>query len=137
MDLLTVSLAIFTIAEKVFSLREKLFNSREDETAKLASWFQSTGDLLSSVAKGLRLDVYPYEKCAQLKYTLDQMSTVLESYLDDREIGEFYSLIESAYRVEQLFGEMRTLTENEREQNIRAIEDAVGKFYAAANFIKL
>ena len=137
MELLTVSLAIFTIAEKVFNLRDKFSSKKENESTKLNSWLLSTGDLLSSVAKGLRENRYPHEKCSQLKYTLDHMSAALEPYFEDREIGEFYALIDSAFQVEKLFGEMQTLSAEEKEKNICLIENAVGKFYAAANFANL
>lgn len=137
MDLLTVSLAIFTIAEKAFSLKDKLSTRKEKNSENLSKWLQSTGDLLSSIARSLRENRYPHDKCSQLKHTLDQMSSSLEPYLDDREIGEFYSLIDSAYQIEKLFGEIQSLDSQEKERNIRSIEDSVGKFYAAANFVNL
>lgn len=135
MELLTVTLAILSIAEKVFSLKDK-FSSKKSNL-KLDEWLHSTGDLLSSISKALRENRYPHDKCAQLKYTLDQMNLALQSYLSQSQIEELYTLINSAYQVERMFGEMQSLTEEEKEYNIQAIESAVGKFYAAANFIKL
>ena len=67
-----IKLNLNGIYKKVVDKTKESFQSSKSQET-LSQWLHSTGDLLSSVAKSLRENRYPHDKCSQLNYTLQNI----------------------------------------------------------------
>lgn len=134
MEILAGILSILQIAELAFNLKNHI--SKKEDADNIAQLFDNIGVLIEAVAQDLSNNNYPHSKCAEMSYLLSQFGTVLEKY-SKQDVEKLQSCLQTAVQVERLFGELQTLTEQEKTKNISTLLSASGTFRAAATLAKL
>lgn len=135
MDFVSAVSAIVGLTQSFFDIKDKLKN--KEEKAMLSEWLISAGDLLAGVAGDIRGSVYPYAKCSQLNHILNNISHYTADLFDKVELEKVKLMVDEAYKVEQMFTDLNSMNQQNRDKNLNKIEESVGIFYSLGSFIKL
>lgn len=135
MEILATITALLTIADLVLNLKSRFSNKAQLED--LASWLMDISILMRSISQDFRKEIYPHTKCGQLQYFLNNMQQILDPHLSDTEIHDLTELMNQAYQIERLFGEIQLAPTVTREANLARLEEISGVFFAASKTVCL
>lgn len=133
MEILTTIGSLLSVGESLFSLKDRFTSNKEN----IISWLKELADLVESVAHDLEAGIYPHSKCAQMEFYLLSLYDILKKHLEPQHSKKLFDLIQQAYQVEKLLGELNTLTSKEKEYNISVMLGAAGTFRGLADYLKL
>jgi hypothetical protein len=135
MEILTGVLCFLQIVDLLFKVKDKVTVKEDKES--LHQYLKSVGLLLREVAEDFERNMYPHDKCMQMFTHMNYIKTELSGKISEEQLSNLSNLIEQSYRVEQLFGELQNLSEDQKNKNIVLIKTASGAFIATADLIKL
>lgn len=135
MSILSGILCFLEIADLVFKVKEK-FTSKPDKE-KYAVFLHLVGELLLDVSNHLEEGRYPHDKCQEMWHYLQELRSAMKSVLTDEQAGHLVAQITEAHRVEQLFGQMGVLNQQEKAEQLQAIRSAAGSFIAVSNLLRV
>lgn len=135
MDFISVVSSIVGITQSLFDIKDKLINKKDQ--VKLSEWLISTGDLLAGVVGDIRNNVYPYAKCSQLNHNLIYLYQYTSDLFEKDTLEKISIMLSEAYKVEQMFTDLNSMNQQNRDKNLNKIEESVGIFYSLGSFIKL
>lgn len=135
MSILSGILCFLEIADLAFKVKEK-FTSKPDKE-KYAVFLHLVGELLLDVSNHLEEGRYPHDKCQEMWHYLQELRSAMKSVLTDEQASHLVSQITEAHRVEQLFGQMGTLSMEEKGEQLQAIRSAAGSFIAVSNLLRV
>lgn len=135
MEVLSTISALLGVSDIFMSLRDRFKN--RDNKDDIIIWFKELADLLEQVAHDLQQKIYPHSKCSQLQFYLNVFYDMIKIDLSQEHKDNLFQLINEAYQVERLLGQLNTLTDVEKQQNLNKMLEAAGVFRAISDFIKL
>lgn len=135
MEILSTITSLLSVGEMLISFKG-YFNGKENRKY-IIIWLEELANLVESVADDLQHGKYPHAKCAQMQFYLSSFNDLLKHDLSINQSKKLFELIEQAYQVERLLGELNNLTPKEKEYNISVMLGAAGTFRGLADFLKL
>lgn len=135
MSILSGILCFLEIADLALKVKEK-FTSKPDKE-KYAIFLHLVGELLLDVSNHLEEGRYPHDKCQEMWHYLQELNGVMKVVLTAEQSDHLVAQITEAHRVEQLFGQMSTLSMEEKVEQLQAIRSAVGSFIAVSNLLRI
>lgn len=136
MDILTGILAFLQVADLAVKVKNNLFNDTESKN-RIADLYDDIGNLMSTVADQLTDGKYPHDKCAQMAGLLYGFKTVLNGKVDASDIERLESILDTASRVEQLFGQLNSCTAETKHYQLLALKQAAGTFKSEAMLLRV
>lgn len=133
---LTVFTAIVAVVSEIISIANVFKRADEAKREKIAAWMQGLGELIQDVADKIELNDYPHNTCAQMEIMVERFPKVVGGILDKDTIDSLAEQLRSCCKVEQLFGELSTLSKKERDNNIVILLNASGKLRGWSSIIK-
>lgn len=133
MEILGIVSTIISLANSLFSLKEKALP--QDRKQSLARCLIEVSKVLKELEVELREGKYPHDKCAYLRYTMNNAIDTFNVYLSSTEVDNLYQLADQSYQVERLFHELKNMTDEQREVNLSKILEAAGTYKATADFL--
>lgn len=128
-------LCFLEIADLAFKVKEK-FTSKPDKE-KYAVFLHLVGELLLDVSNHLAEGRYPHNKCQEMWHYLQELRAAMKPVMEDSQIKHLEEQITKSYRVEQLFGQMGALNQQEKAEQLQAIRSAAGSFIAVSNLLRV
>lgn len=135
MEILTTITALLSIVDTILNIKTRL--KSDDKKSDLASWLLDISVLLQGIARDFKNDIYPHQKCGQLHYFLMNMNNTIYDELSEEEALYLKNLIEEAYQIEKLFGEIQHCTPEQKALNLHKLEESSGVFLAASKTVNL
>lgn len=134
MELLSGILSLLQIANLIFDVKSKF--RKNDRTEEISALLKNIGDTINTVAMNLEKNLYPHQKCAEMEFYMRHLESAIKDKITDSEFNELQQNINQAVQVERLFGEMQSLSAEQRRYNLSKLYALSGTFIAAAELIK-
>lgn len=135
MELLTTITSLLGVGDMLMSLRDK-FRNRPNKDS-IVFWLKEVADLIENVADDLDQGRYPHSKCAQMQFYLTAFYDMIKNEIPLNHKERLFELIDEAYKVEKLLGELRQLNVEDKEYNLNSMRSSAGTFRAMSDYIKL
>ena len=134
--MIDIAKTLFDVARGLFDLRGELRKATRDRKDRVADYFDSLATLVESVAASLRRGEYPHGSCAQLHTLASLMTTTLEGLIGEDEARDYQERLLGIWQIEQLFGDLQSMSPKQAENRLVEIEQAAGYFRAIAMHLR-
>lgn len=135
MEILAVIASLISTADILLSIKDKL--ASKENKQHLALWLSELATLVESVAEDLKNGIYPHSKCSQMQFYLTSFHEIVRHDLSKERQDQLYNLMNEAYQVERLLGQLNQLVPEQKEYNLAVMLGAAGHFRGLADYVKL
>lgn len=135
MEILSGIACFLNIVNAIFTIKDKISAGKNKED--ISQFLIDTGNLLNEVADEFEQNRYPHDKCSIMFEFMNGLKNALTDKMDEEQINTLQSLIEESYRVEQLFGQLNQLTNEEKSYNITTLRSTAGRFIGVGQLVKV
>lgn len=99
---------------------------------EISKYFSELAETIENVAAALREGKYPHGSCEKLlSYSTLTVGTT-KDFLGEEQAQYFATQLRKAYTIENLSNDVIGKPEEQQEQNLRLLDEAAGRFRAAA-----
>jgi hypothetical protein len=128
---------LLKLAQGLFGMRKEFQQADIAKRARAADFLSAIADAIDATATQLRNDQYPAGSCQQLLVFSEAMPEVMGAIIGKEKATSFGSQLKSVHEVEQLYGELKQLPPEEREQRLRKLDETAGTLRATAACLKV
>jgi hypothetical protein len=126
---------ILKIANTILQKMDQLIRTKD--RGRTADLFEDISACLSAVSAEIRAGGVPYGRCGELIHFSQTLSNGIRETVGDAEADRLSRTLAAAYNVEQAAIDLHDSDEVEKQKCLREIEEASGKFQAAAKLVRL
>lgn len=126
---------LLSVGLDLFGIISKLDEKKIARNARLGDYFSSLAQVIEETSASLKKGDYPHGQCAQLSRHAEQMKDAIGSVVKD--VDKYAAKVREVWEIEQLYGELSPLTEKERAEKLKKLDEAAGHFRAIAALTKV
>ena len=128
---------LLSVGKTLFGLRGELAKARKDRKKDVADFIDAIAKTIDDTIGALRSNQYPGGKCAELFAHSKQMEAAIGDLIGQLKAQELAAQLQEIWEIEQLFGELQSVTPPERSRKLSVLDDAAGQFRATAAFVRV
>ena len=128
---------ILDVGMKLFGLRAQLSKARQDRKALVADFLSALAQTIEDVTGSLRQGIYPGGKCQELLSHALRMEEAIGDLIGTQDAQDLSNKLREIWQIEQLYGELKSESDDKRESRLRLLDEAAGKFRAAAAVVRV
>jgi hypothetical protein len=127
---------LFDVGIKIFGLSGEHSKARQTRTGAVASYLASIADNIENTSRELKLGKYPHGTCQIMLTHSEQMVPTIGDLITDKKAGQLADQLKEIWKIEQLYNELQSKSQTERERNLQVLDQAGGLFRATSEIIK-
>jgi hypothetical protein len=128
---------IFKVGQALFGLRNELAKAREARKQKVADFLTLVGKSIEEASVLLKRGIYPGGVCQQILSHSNHMEAAIGDLVGQSEAQSFAAQLREVHEIEQLHGELASLSETDRGRKLANLDKAAGFFRATADFVRV
>lgn len=125
---------ILEVAKSLIGLSDQLKAADRQRRVDMADLFQKISSCLASVSSEIRNGNVPHGRCGELITYSEALPGLVKDELGQPKAAELGDTLRSSYNVERLA--MEISDSPQKEECLKQIEEASGKFQALANMVR-
>ena len=128
---------LLKLAQSIFGLRKDFQQADLAKRGRAADFLSAIAEAIELTGAQLREGRYPAGSCQQLLVFSEEMPGVLGGIIGAQKATAFGAELKAVHAIEQLHGELSSLTEPEREARLRKLDETAGLLRATAACIRV
>jgi len=128
---------LLSAGKALFGLRDKLATARQGRKQVVAEFITTIGQTMEDVSAALRQGIYPSGKCAEMKLHAENLVAAIGDLTGKAEATKLADQLKEVWQIEQIYGKLTLSSPEEREKNLRKLDEAAGLFRATAAFVRV
>lgn len=128
---------LLDVAQKLFGLRGVLSQAKKNRKVEVADFLGGIAQVLEETSASLRGGVYPHGACQQLLVFAQAMEAAIGDLIGAAQASVLSQSLLSVWQIEQLFGQLGSLSSADRETNLAALDQAAGLFRATSAVVRV
>lgn len=128
---------LLKLAQGIFGLRKDFQQADIAKRGRAADFLSKIAEAIEMAAAQLREGDYPAGACQQLLVFSDEMTGVMGDIIGAEKAATFAKELKAVHEVEQLYGELKSLAESERDVRLRKLDETAGLLRATAACLKV
>ena len=133
MDIITTLLGVGT---KLFGLRTALSKARKERKKAVSDFIAAIAQSIEDASGSLKQLQYPSGKCQELLAHSEHMEAAIGDLVGKAQAKELADQLRQVWEIEQLFGELKGVSDAERLRRLAVLDTAAGQFRATASFVR-
>jgi hypothetical protein len=128
---------LLKLAQGIFGLRKDFQQADIAKRGRAADFLSKIAEAIEMTAAQLREGRYPAGACQQLLVFSEEMTGVMGDIIGAEKAATFAKELKAVHEVEQLYGELKSLAESERDVRLRKLDETAGLLRATAACLKV
>ncbi len=130
---------LLEVGKELFGVITRRKEARsEDRSARIlriADYFTDLGRTIEETSESLKHGQYPAGQCQHLLVHAEQMEETIGDLVPNAK--QYADKVKQVWQIEQLYGELSTLSDDDRRAKLRLLDEAAGYFHAIAAHLKV
>ena len=128
---------LFKIGKELFGIFSKLDEKKLQRTIRVADYFSNLAQIIEDTSAYLKKGAYPHGECENLRLHAQKMTETIGDIIGTKQAEEYTSRVMDVWEIEQMHGELIGVSENERENKLKTLDEAAGFFRAVAAHLRV
>jgi len=128
---------LFKIGKELFGIFSKLDEKKFQRTIRVADYFSNLAQIIEDTSAYLKKGAYPHGECENLRLHAQKMTETIGDIIGEKQAEEYTSRVMNVWEIEQMHGELIGVSENERENKLKTLDEAAGFFRAVAAHLRV
>lgn len=128
---------ILAVGQKLFGLKIELSKARLARKQQVAEFLASLAQTIEDASASLRQGIYPHGKCEELFMHSQQMGAAIGDLIGQAQADDLGTRLKEVWEIEQLYGELGSQSQQERDRRLDTLDQAAGLFRATAAFVRV
>ena len=127
---------LLSIGNTLFTLRSALSKARKERKQAVADFIASIAESIEGASTELKQRQYPHGKCQELFAHSEHMEAAIGDLVGKPDAQALGARLKQVWQIENLFGELQGMPDDERLRKLAALDQAAGTFRATAAFVR-
>ena len=128
---------LLKLGQSIFGLRKDFQQADIAKRGRAADFLAAIAQAIELTSAQLRAGRYPAGSCQELLIFSEQMPVVMGDIIGAEKAATFGAELKAVHEIEQLYGELQSLSETERDERLRKLDETAGLFRATAACLKV
>ena len=128
---------LITVGKELFGVFSKLDENRLKHTVRVADYFSSLAEIIETTSAYLKKGIYPDGECAELRFHAEKMVSTIGDIIGEAEAEKYEELLLGVWEIERMHGELISVSEAEREEKLRILDEAAGYFRGVSAHLRV
>ena len=128
---------LFNVGKELFGIFTKLDEKRLQRTIRVADYFSNLAQIIEDTSAFLKKGEYPDGECENLRSHAQMMTETIKDIIGENEAEEYTKRVMAVWEIEQMYGELIGVDENERNKQLKTLDEAAGYFRAVAAHLRV
>ena len=128
---------LYRVGKELFDGILKLDEKRIQRKDKIADYFSHLGQIIEDTSALLKKGQYPHGQCAELQMHAQQMVATIGDLIGNEKAQDYQNQVMQVWQIEKLFGELQTLTSDEKTDKFKTLDAAAGYFRGIAAHLRI
>ena len=128
---------LFSIGKDIFGVFFKLDEKKLQRTIRVADYFSNLAQIIEDTSAYLKKGEYPHGECENLRMHAQKMSETIGDIIGTEQAAEYTSKVMSVWEIERMHGELIGVSDNEKENQLKLLDQAAGFFRAVAAHLRI
>ena len=128
---------LFNVGKELFGIFTKLDEKRLQRTIRVADYFSNLAQIIEDTSAFLKKGEYTDGECENLRLHAQMMTETIKDIIGENEAEEYTKRVMAVWEIEQMYGELIGVDENERNKQLKTLDEAAGYFRAVAAHLRV
>jgi 3-deoxy-D-arabino-heptulosonate 7-phosphate (DAHP) synthase class II len=128
---------LFKVAKELFGIFTTLDEKRLQRTIRVADYFSNLAQIIEDTSAFLKKGEYPHGECENLRIHAQMMTEKIKDIIGENVAEKYAAKVMAVWEIEQMHAELIGVDEDERNRQLKILDEAAGYFRAVAAHLRV